>query len=148
MSDALSSAASSALAAAYYQLPALVAQPPIVTPPKPASQEAINAPFYTSPAYSFDPVAQLLIVTFRDSYTGKVREQVPATEVVSRYNEAVRTGLPDPSLGLPPSPNRSSAPQSKPASAAPADAAPAPQQPPAPTPAAPAATAGKAQTIA
>lgn len=148
MSEALSSAASSALAAAYYQLPALVAQPPLVTPPKPVTQEPINAPFYISPSYSFDPVAELLIVTIRDSYTGKVREQVPATEVVSRYNEAVLTGAPEPSLGLPPAPHESNPPKSNPTSAAPVEAAPQPQQPPAPTPVTPAPAAGKTQTIA
>jgi hypothetical protein len=95
MSDALSLAMSAA--------PITVIQPsgasltPAQTPTPPAPDHInINAPFYISPAISFDPVADIVIYTYRNSETGKVTRQVPPEAVLSRYQAVDETGVPAP----------------------------------------------------
>jgi hypothetical protein len=100
-----------------------------IAPPPAAARESathinINAPFYISPAITFDPITSIVIVTFRNA-DGKVREQIPPSEVLERYQSVDETGMPDPFLRQRPSMTVKSdaPPQKKPE---PAPAAPAP----------------------
>ena len=70
-------------------------------PPAPSAETKthinINAPFYISPQVTFDPITSIVIVTFRNG-DGKVREQIPPSEVLERYQSVDETGIPDPFL--------------------------------------------------
>ncbi|MEJ0067723.1 MAG: hypothetical protein WDO24_02140 [Pseudomonadota bacterium] len=68
--------------------------------PVPQSPEHINvnAPAFISPAITFNPVTNIVIFTFRDAETGKIREQIPPSSVVSRYVAVAETGIPNPTL--------------------------------------------------
>jgi hypothetical protein len=97
MADALSPALPASLLLAHQVAATQVATPP--APPKGSpAQIDINAPFYISPAISFDPITSIVIVTFRDAESGKVREQIPPREVLERYQNVDETGIPDPFL--------------------------------------------------
>lgn len=96
MAQAVSSALSASLPLA--QLVATTVAPPPAAPDHAATHIDINAPFYLSPAISFDPITSIVIVTFRDGETGKVREQIPPREVLERYQAVDETGISDPFL--------------------------------------------------
>lgn len=96
MAQAVSSALSASLSTA--QFVATNVAPPQAAPQASATQIDINAPFYISPAISFDPITSIVIVTFRDGETGKVREQIPPREVLERYQAVDETGISDPFL--------------------------------------------------
>jgi hypothetical protein len=97
MADAVASglAASLATAARYVTLP--VAPAPVTPPGTPPAANP-NAPAYISPSVTFDPVTDIVILTFRNSETGKIVEQIPPSEVLSRYREVDETGIADPIL--------------------------------------------------
>jgi len=96
MSDSVSLSLPAASVVAHQIAASAIAQPP--TPPVEAKTHInINAPFYISPAISFDPITSIVIVTFRDSER-KVREQIPPNEVLERYQSVDETGIPDPFL--------------------------------------------------
>src|SRR5260221_7381035 len=94
MSEALSSSlAAAALTVGYHQAAATPVVPPSQATQPPAQAPGnINAPFFVSPKISFDPITSIVFVTFRNFETGKVREQIPPVEVLSRYREASVTG--------------------------------------------------------
>jgi len=92
-------------------------------PAEPQAHINVNAPAYVNPAISFDPVTNVVIFTYRNSETGKVTEQIPPAQALSRYQQADETGVAPPSA-QPPSPTPASAPPPPPANAAPASPAP------------------------
>src|SRR4051812_22042368 len=97
MAHALSAALPASLLVAPQAAAATIAPPPAPVANAPTHID-INAPFYISPAISFDPITSIVIVTFRDGETGKVRQQIPPNEVLSRYRSVDETGVPDPFL--------------------------------------------------
>jgi hypothetical protein len=97
MVDVASSALPASLLLAQQFVATAAAPPSAPVEPSPTHIN-INAPFYISPAISFDPITSIVIVTFRDFETGEVREQIPPREVLSRYQSVDETGIPDPFL--------------------------------------------------
>jgi hypothetical protein len=97
MSDALSLALPSSLVTVIQPLGAPLVP---VSPQAPQAQGHVDfeAPFYISPAISFDPVTDIVIFTYRNAETGKVTEQIPPNVVLARYQAAEETGIPNPTL--------------------------------------------------
>ncbi len=96
MADVLASSLSASLAVT----PRVIAAPVAPPPPVEAAPEHINlnAPAYVSPSISFDPYTSIVFITYRDPETGKVRNQIPPSEVLNRYREVDQTGIPNPDL--------------------------------------------------
>jgi hypothetical protein len=96
MSDSVSLSLPAASVVAHQIAASAIAQPPAPSA-ETKTHININAPFYISPAISFDPITSIVIVTFRNS-EGKVREQIPPSEILERYQSVDETGIPDPFL--------------------------------------------------
>jgi hypothetical protein len=97
MADALASGITASLAATAHQ----VAPPPTpssAAPTEPTQHVNLSAPAYISPAISFDPITNIVFLTFRNSETGEITEQIPPSVVLSRYRFVDETGIPDPIL--------------------------------------------------
>ena len=99
MLDALSSAAPAA------QNLAQTLVPPLPQDPAPAGQADplhvdVNRPAYVSPAITFNPETNVVIITYRSAETGKVTEQYPPSSVASKYNAVDDTGQQSPALPL------------------------------------------------
>ena len=95
MADAAAIGLSASLVIASHQLMA----PPMPTPVQPhALGPNLNAPGYVNPTVSFDPVTNIVIFTFRNPDSGKVVEQIPPSEILSRYRFADESGIPNPLL--------------------------------------------------
>jgi hypothetical protein len=101
MTDILSSGLSASLAVSLPQLAGAAAPAPLPEP-EPAQKNNVNAPAFISPAISFDPVTNIVFLTFRNPVSGKVTQQVPPSEVLDRYRTVDETGIPNPNL--PPAP--------------------------------------------
>jgi hypothetical protein len=98
MSDALTSSIAPS-PPADLRLPGAPAAPsPVAAQDESLPRANPNAPAYVSPAVTFDPETNIVVLTYRNPETGKVREQYPPSVVVDRYREAERTGVPDPTL--------------------------------------------------
>ncbi len=96
MSDSVSMSLPAASVLAHQLAASTTAAPPAPVHEAPAHIN-VNAPFYISPAITFDPITSIVIVTFRNA-DGKVREQIPPSEVLERYQSVDETGIPDPFL--------------------------------------------------
>lgn len=97
MSDALSLALPSSLVTVIQPLGAPLV--PVSTQPPPTQGHVdLEAPFYISPAISFDPVTDIVIFTYRNAETGKVTDQIPPNIVLARYQAVEETGIPNPTL--------------------------------------------------
>ena len=83
MTDALTSSLSAALAVTPRLLEVPAAASP-VTAENPEEPINLNAPAYISPSISFDPETNIVVITYRNAETGKVREQYPPPVVVDR----------------------------------------------------------------
>ncbi|MBV8170131.1 MAG: hypothetical protein JO021_25335 [Alphaproteobacteria bacterium] len=95
MSDSVSLSLPAAAVVAHQIAASASAQPPAPSA-ETKTHININAPFYISPQITFDPITSIVIVTFRSD--GKVREQIPPSQVLERYQSVDETGIPNPFL--------------------------------------------------
>ena len=73
------------ISGAAYPRPPTVAASAADTVPLDESKGAGQTVPYLSPVYRFDPVAQLSILSFRDTTSGAVTTQIPSEKVVEQY---------------------------------------------------------------
>lgn len=97
MADALASGLAASLATVVHYVTLPAASVP-ATPTGGAQPVNPNAPAYISPSVSFDPVTGIVFLTFRNAESGKVTEQIPPSQVLSRYRFVDETGIPNPIL--------------------------------------------------
>jgi hypothetical protein len=123
MLDALTSGLAAVSAVTPRPLENPAAPPPVAVPiNEPVN---LNAPAYVSPSITFDPETNIVVITYRNAETGKVREQYPPPQVVDRYREVDQTGMQNPSLPrTTPEALASSNPPPAPSAAPPADTSP------------------------
>ncbi len=97
MTDAVTGGLSVSLALAAHQM--LAPQPPA---PAGAGGATLtpnpNTPAYISPSITFDPETGIVIITFRNADSGKVTQQIPPSEVLTRYRFVEDSGIPNPIL--------------------------------------------------
>jgi len=122
MADALGSSLSASLAvAAHYITPQLTALPPVANPLPSAN---LDAPIYVNPSVSFNATTDVVFLTYRND-AGKITEQYPPSQVVSRYQSVDETGMSNPILPRS-TPNQAAGPQNGPAGNTPPPTPPAP----------------------
>ncbi|MEI6557035.1 MAG: hypothetical protein WCO00_01410 [Rhodospirillaceae bacterium] len=71
--------------AAYSRPAAPIVGSEVALPAADSTKSADSAAPFLSPVYRFDPVAKLSILSFRDSSTGDVTQQIPSEKVVAQY---------------------------------------------------------------
>ena len=120
MADALGLSASLAVAA-HYIAPQLSAPPPATSP---LASGNLDAPIYVNPSVSFNPTTNVVFLTYRND-AGKITEQYPPSEVVSRYQSVDETGMPNPILSRS-TPDQATGPKNGPVGNTPMPTMPAP----------------------
>ena len=93
MADALGPSLATSLSIAAHYIAPQLDSPPATDPFQPIN---LNAPAYVNPSISFNPATGIVFLTYRNADTGKVTEQFPPSQVVSRYQSVDETGMPDP----------------------------------------------------
>src|SRR5579871_5907880 len=98
MADALGPSLAVSLATAAHYIAPQLNSTPTTDPFEPINP---SAPAYVNPSISFNPATDVVFLTYRNAETGKVTEQYPPSQVVSRYQSVDETGMPDPTQPRP-----------------------------------------------
>ena len=93
MTDALGSSLAASLSIAAHYIAPPTSPVPATDPVQPVN---LSAPAYVNPTVTFSPDTDIVILTYRNADTGKVTEQYPPSEVLSRYQFVDETGMPIP----------------------------------------------------